>query len=374
MGGVLGALTGAGNQGLAAAPVVQTQANLQPNINTAQQGVQSNIGNQNAFAQALQTQMNGGGPNLAATQLANATGQNVANQAALMASQRGSGSNAGLIARQAAQQGGALQQNAAGQAAQLRAQQQLAAQGQLAGTYGQIGTEQGQNLATNQQALASQNQATNQATLGTNQINAQIGANNAANQGDILGGIGAGLTAAGATGVLGTAGKVLGAAEGGEVPSPSESTRDYTPGGISQDASFSSELPLHLKPLADIYHPQVSQTPAKNNSPTQSSPPTQNMAKGGKVQALVSPGERFLKPEDVKDVAKGKKNPMEAGVKIPGKPVVPGAKDDYANDTVPKKLETGGIVIPRHITQGKNPGKDASDFVMAIINKKGKKK
>ena len=108
-----------------------------------------------------------------------------------------------------------------------------------------------------------------------------------------------------------------------------------------------------------------------NSSPAQD---TQKLAKGGKVNALVSPGERFLKPDDVKDVAKGKKNPMEAGVKIPGKPVVPGAKDDYANDIVPKKLETGGIVIPRHITQGKNPGKDASDFVMAIINKKGKKK
>lgn len=103
------------------------------------------------------------------------------------------------------------------------------------------------------------------------------------------------------------------------------------------------------------------------------------MAKGGpishigqhyaKVKALVSPGERYLSPQAVKEVASGKKSPMSAGTKIPGKAVVSGAKNSYANDTVPKTLAEGGIVIPRSITQGANAEKRAHEFVSAILAK-----
>ena len=66
---------------------------------------QNGIGNQSNVYNQLQNVANGTGPNPAQAMLANATGQNVANQAALMAGQRGSNANVGLMARQAAQQG-----------------------------------------------------------------------------------------------------------------------------------------------------------------------------------------------------------------------------------------------------------------------------
>ncbi len=359
--GVLG-LGGVGNTGLAAAPAITQQKDLLANIATANQGVQSNIGNQNAFAQALQTQMQGGGPNLAGAQLANATGQNVANQAALMASQRGTGSNAGLIARQAAQQGAGIQQQAAGQAAVNRAGQQLNAQSQLGNVYGTIGQEQGQNLATQQGALANQNSAINQGILGTNQINSGIGQANAKNQAAAVSGIGQGLTSipgmsgggGGSTGssnpdssggglgsMLGSVGSLaMLAAEGGEIP------------------KASSNLPDHLKMVSDIYHPQA-------------------LAEGGgvkKIDIIVSPGEQVLEPKDVKKVAEGKANPMDVGGKVPGKPKVPGAKNDYANDTVPMKAKENSIIVPRSETKSKTPRKNSEDFVMALINKKKAKK
>ena len=96
------------------------------------------------------------------------------------------------------------------------------------------------------------------------------------------------------------------------------------------------------------------------------------LAKGGrvnKVNAMVSPGEGWVPPGKVHQVAAGKTGAME---KIPGKPKVKG--DSLKNDTVPKKLDVGGIVIPNSIMQSKNPAKGAKDFVAKIIAKrKGKK-
>jgi len=94
-------------------------------------------------------------------------------------------------------------------------------------------------------------------------------------------------------------------------------------------------------------------------------------ARGGKVPAMVSPGEKYLSPRDVKKVERGA-NPMEVGEKIPGKPRVKGAKNSYANDTVPKTLEEGGIVLPRSVTQAKHPHWAAHKFVSAIMAKNGK--
>jgi hypothetical protein len=96
------------------------------------------------------------------------------------------------------------------------------------------------------------------------------------------------------------------------------------------------------------------------------------MAEGGKVPAMLSPGERYLPPKEVKAVAKGEKSPMQAGEKIKGKPKVGGAKNSYANDVIPKTLEEGGIVLPRSVTQAKHPQWEAHKFVSAILAKKGK--
>jgi hypothetical protein len=91
---------------------------------------------------------------------------------------------------------------------------------------------------------------------------------------------------------------------------------------------------------------------------------------GGKVKALVSPGEVYLKPNEVQKALRDGK-PLKHGEKIPGKPKVKGAVNSYANDTVKKNLDEGGIVIPRSITQGPNPHWNAMLFVHKTL--KGKK-
>jgi hypothetical protein len=322
------AASAAGNNG-----TIDRQDFTQP-IATANSNVQNNIANQNSFAQALQTQMNGGGPNLANSLLSNATGQNVSNQAALMASQRGTGSNAGLIARQAAQAGAATQQAAAGQASVNRQNQQLGAESGLASTYGQIGNEAGQNLSTQQQAQANQNYTVVGATNSANATNAGIAVGNTQNQMAALQGIGQA-----AVGAL---------AEGGSIDED----------GVHSSKDYSSELPEHLRGVSEIYHKHMSH----------------KFAKGGKVKALVSPGEKILEPKDVKKFAEGKGSPMELGKTVPGKPKVPGPINSYANDTVPKNLKVNSVVVPRSETQSKNPDKNSAKFVRAVIENQGKKK
>ncbi len=315
---------------------------------------QNGIGNQSQVfsqEQALQGQLGqlaaGQGPNPAQAQLQQATGQNVANQAALMAGQRGAGANAGLLARQAAQQGASTQQQAVGQAATLQAQQQIAAlqaqQQQQANLANLATTQVGQQQnATN--AAASSNltaqQLANQAVQGQNQISAgqQEQVNQIQNQqgmqqaqftqnlvGGAAGGIGSGLAS------------TLGLAEGGEIQQ----------GG-----------------------PEVA---LKENYKGKSRIGGLLYAKGGKahktVDALVSPGEIYLSPDKAKKAKEGKMSPLK-GEKIKGTPAVGGAVNSYANDTVPKKLKQGGIVLPRSVTQSADPAAAAHAFVSAIKSKR----
>src|ERR1700677_3453377 len=124
-------ITSGTNQNQLNSAYVGAQSGLQQQnnvVNTLNPGLTQGANSQAALAAQLQAQANGQGPNVAQNQLAQATGANVANQAALAAGQRGSSQNVGLLARQNAQQGAATQQNAAGQAATLGAQQQIAAQ------------------------------------------------------------------------------------------------------------------------------------------------------------------------------------------------------------------------------------------------------
>lgn len=251
IGGLLGTSGGANGTGFAApvtAPIVSgTNAGQ---LQTSYGGAQNSLASQQALLQALQAQgglnnqnqvygqlqgvVNGTGPNPAATQLAQATGANTANQAALMAGQRGAGANVGLIARQAAQQGAANQQNAIGQAATLQANQSLNALGQ-AGTIAntqaanQIGatTANTQANQSEQQILqnaASQQNNANVAQQGNiNSGNVNLASTTMQGQQGVVGG------------VLGGAGAALGLAGGGMVP-------NYDSGGLIQDA-------LKLAPL-----------------------------------------------------------------------------------------------------------------------------
>lgn len=164
LGSMLGNSTGSGftPQGTNSDQTGTAYNQTQSGINQQQQfvnalGQQNGLGNQSQVFNQLQGVVNGTGPNPAQAQLNQATGQNVANQAALMAGQRGSNANAGLIARQAAMQGANAQQQAVGQGASLQANQSLNALGQTAGIANQQVAQQQQGLsALNSNSLQQQ--------------------------------------------------------------------------------------------------------------------------------------------------------------------------------------------------------------------------
>jgi hypothetical protein len=290
-------------------------------------GNQSSVFNQQQqLANQLAAQSQGAGPNPALDQLNQATGQNVSNQAALMASQRGAGANAGLIARQAAMQGANTQQQAVGQAATMRANQQLAAQNELQQQQSMMGNLAGTQVGQQQQALG-QMQASalaNQgqqfgAIQGANSANSQIQAGNQQFQGNTLGGALSGVGSMAAN--LG--GKLLGFADGGMVPV------------LKENYEHSKRDPKEPKSFA-IRH-------------------LKGFANGGDVKAPVI----------------GSKLAAE-GERVPGKAKVEG--NSYSNDTVPAMLSPGEVVLPREVMNHKNPAAAAAAFVKNIIEKKQKGK
>lgn len=495
VGGLLGLGGGAAGSGFSG----PSNANVLNPSTTAQadqsyQNALQGLGNQSQFVNALtnnggitnqanvygqlQGVVNGTGPNPAQAQLAQSTGANTANQAALMAGQRGSNANAGLIARQAAMQGAANQQNSAGQAATLQANQSLNAlnsAGSLAtnqvnqaqqGLQGYTQAAQGeqQNVLN---GIAGQNNANVGMQSNINNVNGQLANTTMQGQQALIGGLMNGGGASSMLSSLAEGGKVRKPyAEGGEADEgasavPNTSTPafgsdsgasalagksssggggagilalladggNYGPNSnvpmaapaqqpqASQMAAANNKKPSHSKHNS----PSVEATPSygnpganalyqgassfgrflanraeiptttgaatsdemaggpqdsNNNSSQQGSPDnspnTMMAAQGGKVPAMVSPGERYLPPSEVSAVKEGKKNPMEAGEKIPGKPKVGGAKNSYANDTVPKDLDEGGLVLPRSVTQSKHPHWAAMKFVQAHMAQGGK--
>lgn len=349
-------------------PVDSQQATNQINqVNPAlaqQQGFTSALLAQNPATLAGQAQLgqqlqgvaSGQGPNPAQSALNQATGQNIAAQGALAAGQRGTGANVGMARRQAMQQGAATQQQAVGQAATLQAQQQLQAMQQLQGLFGQqIGQQQtglSQNIGaqqTQQQALLnqinSQNQANVQMQSNMNSSNAQIAAQNAQTQGGLfgglLGGVGSALGSVGGS-LLGGGGSGGG---GGGLGSMLPMLAMMSSGGeVNQDTS---------RKVVGGPRSRMAQSLCMGG-----------YAKGGKVKALVSPGEIWLSPNNVKKVAQGA-NAKDVGKKIPGKAEVKG--DSQKNDKVKANLQVGGIVVKRTAS---NSNSDANSFVKAVLAKK----
>ena len=368
---------------------------------------------QQALVAALQSQMAGTGPNPANQTLQNALSTNANQTNAQISGARGI--NPGLALRQGQQNQTNAMQGASGQAAAQTMQQQLNATGQLGN---QLNTMQQQNLGAqqaNQQANLAANQANQQANLSAQSANQQAGL---ASQG-----INAGISTQNASntmgltgGVLGGAGAALGLARGGLIPmadggilppssygslpqtsipstslglsGPASAVGQYLKGsGGSGGDSFQKGAtafggglrkalsgPPNAKPSeADIANgQQVAGGPMDAGSMPMAD--TMVAAHGGRVPALVSPGERYLPPSEVKKVSEGKKSPMKAGEKIQGKPKVGGARNSYANDTVPKTLESGGIVLPRSVTQAKDAPAKAAEFVRAVLAKQNLKR
>lgn len=319
---------------------IEQQQNFVNQLQAQQAGVaaqQQGLGNLNDIYAQQQAVANGQGPNPAQAELAQATGANVANQAALMAGQRGAGQNVGLMARQAAQQGGALQQQAAGQGATMQAQQSLAALNQLGGLANsqaaigsqQVGEQQGalgqlgaqanaqqQNLlnATNQ---LNQNKVAMQSNM--NNANQATAATNAKNQQGILSKVGGAVSKIAGGLIGGPVGAVIG---GGDYKSGSS-------GGDQQQAA----APLQTGPATTV-----------SDNPFGISNQTMNAYDGGVAD-------------------------LKEGGKVSGKAQVKG--DSIKNDTVPAMLSPKEIVIPRSITMHPNAPELAAQFVREHLKKGG---
>ncbi len=377
LGGLFGGSTGAGFQA--------GQANILQPANQ-QQGTDA-IQQQQAFLQALQAQnpaalqgqlqalqglqglASGAGPNPALAQLNQGTGANVAQTAALMAGQRGGSANAGLLARQAAQQGANIQQQGVGQAATLAAQQQLGGiqqlGGQASGMLGQFGNTQ-QNYANNVLGqINAQNSANVSNASQANSANAGVAGVNAKTQGSLLN-FGAGAL-----------GSVLGMAEGGQVPESTPAvpspTQGASPSTVTSTKGPSSNVGKWLT--------AGSQAMMKgNDEATQAFESGQKFGTGihnlftGPAQpptpiSEMSAGDQGEHGSGLLNLA-GKAAMIMAskGGKIAGQARRPG--NDYANDTVPAMLSPGEIVVPR--SHASDPEKAAA-FARAVAEKSKRK-
>jgi len=363
------------------------------------QNQSSVFGQQQNLANMMQDLAAGTGPNPALAGLNKATGQNIAAMTSAMAGGRGASANPAAIARSAGRAGAESLQTAAADAATVQAQQQIAgmdalsrqqqAMGNMANT--QVAN---QAAATNAYSTSAQNQqqnllsginAQNQANVAMqsnlNQANAALGS---AVIGGIAGGAGAGMQKMGATGgrvKRHQIGDNLVFADGGLVNPDQVVQRTNLPaidgGGFSMPSGDfdTSAITQGLKDLGAGIGSRFKKKEAPASSVSgggggaMSAHLTNMMATGGKVPAMVSPGEKYLTPEQARDVLKGKENPLN-GKTIPGKAKVKG--DSYANDTVPVTLEEGGCVIPRSVLQSDQPMKNAIKFVHEHMKKMAK--
>lgn len=227
MGDFISDTLGTKNNYQAGAPPI-TQMDYAPTMQYENQNRQNLVNQQNAYGQTLQAQINGQGPNPALAQLHQTTDQNQKQAAGFAASQKGL--NPALAARMAAQGGAQANQQAAGQSATLRAQQQLGAQSQLGSLYGQMGNQQYQNLGLANQALAQQNNAVNTGYLGAQGINARVSAGNQQQAGNLVGGL---FNAGGAAAGLFAHGGMVGGYSKGGSAGPRSFAAQYLKSGLS---------------------------------------------------------------------------------------------------------------------------------------------
>lgn len=340
---------------------------------------QNGLANQNQVYGQLQGVANGTGPNPALAQLNQSTGQNVANQSAMMAGQRGAGQNVGLMARQAGQIGSGIQQQAVGQAATMQAQQQLAAinsAGGMANT--QAGNLVGQTNANAGTAQAEQGSLLNAQTAYNNSLvggqnsmnsaNAAMASEGMKNQAGMIGGLMQG------------AGAFIGKAHGGEVRMANGGMAMSKVGqSLSRQSGDENKDPLRsgastfAQGIGGLFRPTAQDPMPMAGGPMDNGglqTDTMMAARGGQVPVLLSPGEIKLSPEQAAMVAQGRANPMAIGKVVPGKPRVGGAKNDYANDTVPDKVPAGTVIVPRSESMSKDPDRNSRDFVQKSLAKR----
>lgn len=388
-----------------------SQANGIGKQNQVYGSLQGIAGQQQGLANQYQQIANGQGPNPAQNMLNQATGQNVANQAALMAGQRGAGANVGLMARQAAMQGAGIQQNAAGQAATMQSQQQLGAlqglgaqqqamagtqtaAGQLAGT--QLGAQQAQQGAMANQAaqqvqqqmgatttLNQAQQAQQQAILGAmanqnqaavsnqNSINAaNAGVTQTAMQGQqgMIGGIMQGGAAAmGAAKAHG--GMITPMANGGTVAPPDPAAPASAFGQFLQGWGGG----MNTAPMAapEAAAPVSGSRSLSKGSSDMTAALASRMRGPG---APAGPNDMPNAPQPIIGAAMQAYGGLSArGGGVAAKNTAQQASkkgDSYSNDKIPTVLSEGEIVLPRSVTMSKDPARSAADFVRKVIAKR----
>lgn len=315
----------------------------------------------------------GQGPNPALAQLNQTTGQNVAAEGALAAGQRGASSNVGLIERNAAQQGATTQQQAVGQAATTEANQQLNALNAQAGIAGeQVGELQtglanaaGNATANQGQLLSAQGQYNSNITGGQGSVNSANTPTNVAAQGETYGLINGGLGGAGSQLVKNSA-PTTGTSSGG-FTAPNQSAASQ-PGAVSTTASpIAGGAQVAYK--GGVIHGRDRMS--KGGHPSfvaQFLHGQLAMASGGKVSAIVSPKEVYLNPHQVKEVMERGADPMKIGHHFPGQDKVK-KKDSFKNDVIKTELDSGGVVLPLHVTTHKDASNRGRKFVAKTVAK-----
>lgn len=344
------------------------------------------VSQQQGLADQLQGVANGTGPNPAQAMLQQATNQNMKQAAGLVAGTKGI--NPALAARLAGQQAGQMNQNSAGQAAQMGAQQQLAglsALGQQQQAMGSTVNSMG-NLANTQVAQQLQgDQGLQNATSGYNQaaqglqgqllgMQANVNSANGAIQGqtaqaqgkavnDLFGGAMSGAGSA----MMAHGGQVR-MASGGETPDMS--SLGMKPGGPQSSigrmlSGAGSFMGGSAQDQGSVY--KGTQNFVSGLANAFSSQPTIDVS--GAPQSDKS----NVSANDMVMAAYGGKIPknMKGGGHVPGKAKFKG--DTLKNDTVPAMLSPGEMVVPRTIAQSGDPEK-AKAFIAALMAKNGRMK
>lgn len=383
LGGLTGSSGGAGGTGFSGPNAANLLAPTNGDqISQAYSGTQNALSGQQALLQALQAQ-NGlqnqnqvygqlqgiasGAVNPAQAQFNQNTSQNVNNQAALMAGQRGASQNVGLMARQAAQTGAGIQQQAVGQEAAQQAQNQIGAigqAGQLANT--QAGQQIGQtnaNVGAQQGEQANllnalQGYNSNQVAMQSNINSANAGLANTQLQGQqaLIGG------------VMNGAGAAFGAAEGGVVPMAAGRVPQSAPvagpssmfgqflkgtGNTVNPASMQDQAPAQFgSGSAGLQKGAASMTAGigKKLKGSGMNTTTQDNGTGATDLAGTDPEVMVASSGGVADYSKG------AAVKAKNaaeKAVVPG--NSYANDRIPAVLTDGEGVLDVETMQDPGP-------------------
>ena len=148
--------------------------------------------------------------------------------------------------------------------------------------------------------------------------------------------------------------------QGGEM-SPYEQFAQALHNTFSKPAPTPTPAPSNVDKYAKIRH--------QNLVNAGEAPGVSNEAHGGPVpgvDAMVSPGEGYIPPHLVQKARQG--NPLKYAQQFPG---TPKRKGDHAeNDTLPVKLEPGGVVIKNSVMQAKNPAQKAAAFLEEVKKQK----